>query len=61
VREYAEALRVDESLLLFSAMVRPMVRHALTLTDPGKLAEFAVHVRSGIELSNSGWSLSPVD
>lgn len=55
VKEYSTVLGVDASLLLFTAMLRPMPRHALALTDPGRLAEYAVHVRTGLELSTAGW------
>jgi hypothetical protein len=57
IRQYATVLGVDPSLLLFTAMVRPLARHALTLTDPRKVDECAGHVRCGIELANSRWSL----
>jgi hypothetical protein len=57
IAEYAKALGVDASLLLFSAIVAPMVRRGLAFTDPAQLAELAEHIQAGIELSNAGWSL----
>lgn len=57
VSSYALMMGVDPCLLLHTAFLRPMVRRAMTLTDPAAVAEYASHIAAALELSKSGMQL----
>lgn len=53
VLAYALMMGADPCLLLHSALLRPMARYAMTLTDPAAVAEHIRHIAAALEWSES--------